>query len=176
MTDTTRKPRQRVTHTLDTLLTQTQEVGDCLEWTGSCMNRGHPVVHHDGKPWMVRRLVLTLTGHQLKPRHVVGVACGNPRCINPDHLVQLSHRQRMKAMRMASAATHTYARSAKVAATKRAGPQAKLTDAQVQAIRHGHQPQRETAALYGVSPHLVASIRSGRRRRDFSNPFAGLMT
>lgn len=168
-------PRQRKVHTLDTLLACTQEVGDCLEWTGNCMNKGHPVVNHDGKQWMVRRLVLTLTGKHIKSRYVVGTTCGNRRCINPAHLVQLSPQRRMVVMARASAATHSQARSCKVAKTKRAGPQAKLTDDQVRAIRAGTESQRATAALYGVSQHLIASIRLGRRRRDFSNPFAGLI-
>jgi len=161
-------------YTLPTLLARTEEVGDCLEWQGGYTTNGHPQTKHDGKPWMVRRLVLALSGVSIKPGYIVATTCGNLRCINRDHLVQRSERQHM--LRMGALGKQSdHLRSAKIANTKRASAQAKLTEAQVREIRASTGTLRELAERYGVNKSRICGIRLGRMWKDFSNPFAGLI-
>lgn len=175
MTTPTRKPRPLLVYTLDTLLAKTEEVGDCLEWTGGYTGNGHPCTKHNGKAWMVRRLVLRLKGIEIKPAHVVVPAkCDNLRCINPEHQVQRSERQHMKVMGLAGGQSD-HLRSAKIAATKRARGQARLTEDQVREIRASTGTLRELSAIYGVNKSRICGIRLGRMWKDFSNPFAGLI-
>lgn len=174
MTTPTRKPRPLLVYTLDTLLARADDVGECLEWNGGYTCNGHPTTKHNGKPWLVRRLVLALQGIEIKTNHVVVTTCSNKRCINPAHLVQHSLRQHMKAMGLAGKQSDRI-RSAKIAATKRANGQAKLTEAQVREIRASTGTLRELAAIYGVNKSRICGIRLGRMWKDFSSPFAGLM-
>lgn len=174
MTTPTRKPyppRAKVEHTIDTLHGLCHEVGDCWEWTRSCVN-GHPTTRHGGKQWLVRRLVAQLTGDTLRKNYVVVTTCENPLCIHPEHLVQHTLRKHMT--RMGELGRQGgLARAAKIAATKRA-KYAKLTEAQVRDIRASTAPLRELATQYGLSHGRLGGIRSGRFWRDFSSPFAGL--
>lgn len=169
-----RNPRPKRIYTLETLLARTDEVGDCLEWASSYTNNGHPTTRQDGVQWLVRRLVLTLQGIDIKPGHVVVTTCKNLRCINPEHLVQRTERQHMLAMGEAGKLSD-HRRSAKIAATKRAGHQAKLTESQVREIRASTDTLRELSATYGISVSRACGIRLGRMWRDFSSPFAGLI-
>ena len=171
---TTRKPRQLLVYTLETLLARADEVGECLEWNGGYTPNGHPCTKHEGKPWLVRRLVLVLSGTGLKPGHVVATHCNNLRCIHPGHLLQRSQQQHLVLMGKAGR-QNEHARSAKIAATKRASGQAKLTEAQVREIRASTGTLRDLAARYGVNKSRINGIRLGRMWKDFSNPFAGLM-
>lgn len=167
-------PRAFVVHTIETLLARCEEVGDCLEWQGGYAGNGHPVVRHNKQNVLARRLAYTLAGHVIKPGHILAMKCNNPRCIDPAHVMQRTEKQHMAHMgRQGRQSDHL--RSAKIAATKRASGQAKLTEQQVREIRASQKTNRQLAAEYGINPSRINGIRLGRMWKDFSNPFAGLI-
>lgn len=167
-------PRKFITHTLATLLARCEEVGDCMEWQGGYTGNGHPSVRHNKQNVLARRLAYTLAGNVIKAKHVLANTCNNPRCIDPEHVVQRTEKQHMIHMgKQGRQSDHL--RSAKIAATKRASSQAKLTEEQVREIRASSKTQRQLAAEYGINPTRINGIRQGRMWKDFSNPFAGLM-
>lgn len=167
-------PRAFVVHTIETLLARCEEVGDCLEWQGGYTGNGHPAVRHNKQNVLARRLAYTLAGHVIKPGHILAMKCNNPRCIDPAHVMQRTEKQHMAHMgRQGRQSDHL--RSAKIAATKRASGQAKLTEQQVREIRASQKTNRQLAAEYGINPSRINGIRLGRMWKDFSNPFAGLI-
>ena len=167
-------PRAFTVHTLETLMARCEEVGDCMEWQGSYTGNGHPAVRHNKQNVLARRLAYTLARNVIKPGYVLAMKCSNPRCIDPAHVVQRTEKQHMAHMgKQGRQSDHL--RSAKIAATKRASGQAKLTEQQVREIRASQKTNRQLAAEYGINPSRINGIRLGRMWKDFSNPFAGLM-
>lgn len=164
-----------VIHTIATLRARTVEVGDCWEWLGYYNTGGrHPQVRHEGRQCMVRRLVLQLGGIELRPDRHVMTTCGNHRCVNPSHLRQATAKEVAK-IAGAQGLMSGPARSAKIAATKRA-QMAVLTIEQVREIRQRTTTHAAAAAQYGIHPSKIAEIRQHKRWKDYQtpNPFAGL--
>jgi len=101
---------------------------------------------------------------------VVSPTCGNPMCVNPEHLQARTIAQ----ARAAAAERGAYlnrARMRKSALTKRA--RSRITDETIAAIKAAKNSP-EAARLTGVSVSYAWSIRVGRARQDYSNPFIGL--
>ena len=69
----------------------------CLEWQGR-MKDGYPIVNVGGRWLAVHRLALEASmGGPLgsQPAHHI---CANPRCVNPDHLQPVTHRDNIAEM------------------------------------------------------------------------------
>ena len=163
----------KVVHTIETLRARCTECGDCWEW-GMAFANGHPCARHDGKMMLVRRLMVQLSGRRITSRQRAMPTCENPKCVNPNHIIVETHRQVMKRVGEAGKLGDT-ARLAKIAATKRAGPQSKLTHEQVQAIRSSDATCKADAERYGVDPSTISAIRRHVRRKEFTNnPWIGL--
>ena len=64
--------------------------------------------------------------------------------------------------------------TARIAAAKRASPQAKITQADAAAIRASTEVLRILAERYGICIGTVSKIRRGICRKDFTSPWAGL--
>lgn len=154
------------------LLENTREDGDCMIWLGACCN-GHPAHGSKGKIVMVRRTLWEQVHGPIERGRIIRCACETPKCVNPDHLTKTT-RQRLAKQLGALGLMSGPVRSAKIAAVKRAGPQAKLTDADVKRIRYGSETGAALARELGVSPGTVSGIRRGQQRREFSSPWAGL--
>ena len=58
----------------------------CLIWKGK-MAKGTPSIYYRGGSYSVRRLVWLLSGQSLKPYQSLSPGCGNPKCVNPAHLI-----------------------------------------------------------------------------------------
>jgi len=161
-------------HTMDTLRERCRDDGECWEWRGAMVPAGigHPSVMHEGKSWLVRRLVLVLHGHELTTRVKVVPVCGNARCINPDHLARHTHRHVMR-QAAAQGKQSSRARSAAIARSWRER-RAKLTWEDVRAIRASDATGVRLAAQHGVSEATISAIRLHRIWRDHAGPFAGL--
>lgn len=63
---------------------------------------------------------------------------------------------------------------ARIAAAKRASPQAKITQDDALAIRASTEILRIVAERYKISIGTASKIRRGLMRRDFDSPWAGL--
>lgn len=163
-----------IKHTIETIRAKCDEVGDCWEWAGGYGNTNHPYVRHDGGNVLVRRLVAQLAGKTLTAKTRAVASCNNPRCVNPAHVAVQTHQQVM-ARQGAIGNLSDPLRIAKIAATKRASSQAKLTWEQVTAIRASDATHLEEAKKHGVHPSKIASIRQYRCWKEFSdNPWLGL--
>jgi len=138
---------------LDRFLAKRKTGPGCWGWTGCVAGNGY------GKLKVCRRYV---SAHRLAWffRHdewpaeglVVRHKCDNPGCVRPDHLEIGTHADNV-ADKVAKG------RQARGTRTNNA----KLTEAQVLAIRGDPRPQRAIAAEYGVGQSLVSRIRASKR-------------
>lgn len=145
-----------------------REDGDCLRWLGSCCN-GHPAVRIDGKTVLVRRVLM-----QPGPGKIARCTCGTDDCINPEHLTVTTYRAVAKQLGALGVMSGPV-RSARIAAVKRAGKQARITQETARAIRDSDETGRVLAARYGIAEATVSKIRLGQVRREFAgNPWRGL--
>lgn len=169
-----RKQRIKGVHslqTLETLMANTEEVGDCLEWKGYACN-GTPAVSHGGKIVMVRRLILELEGSPLTPNFFAVTKCRNSLCVCREHIVREHKNDR--ASRVAALASTGVMRNIRVSETRRR-LHAKLTIEKAREIRSSNETYAILAQRFGVSTSLVGQIKRGNQWKEHGSPFAGLM-
>lgn len=70
--------------------------GDCQFWRGSCNLSGHGTVMIAGKRIYVHRLAYQIHHGDIPASHHIHHTCGNPRCVNVDHLECKSMREHNK--------------------------------------------------------------------------------
>lgn len=63
----------------------------CIEWTGGGTKDGYGQTYHNGKHYLVHRLVLILSGVDIPENYLVLHTCDNPPCCNPEHLFIGTH-------------------------------------------------------------------------------------
>jgi len=68
----------------------------CWEWTGGVNHRGYGIVKIGGKSYRVHRLFYELTVGPIGEGYELDHTCRNHRCINPDHLEQVTHTENMR--------------------------------------------------------------------------------
>lgn len=120
------------------------------------------------------RAMFQLSGRRLVPRVPIETTCDEKLCINPAHLRKTTVAR--IAQRKAAAGGWTgVLRCSKIATTKRASPLAKLTIELAREIRLSDETNIVLAERHDVDPSLIQGIKAGKRWRDYSNPFAGLM-
>lgn len=70
----------------------------CVEWRGADDGRqGYGKFKVGGRSVRAIRWIYVALGlGKLTRRHVVGHTCDNPRCVNPNHLEAMTHRQNMR--------------------------------------------------------------------------------
>jgi hypothetical protein len=101
--------------------------------------------------WMERH------GREPKPGHVIRHLCGNCHCVNPDHLVEGTHKENYQDRYRLGEYTGRppYHRGTRVNTNK-------LTEAQVREIRQryadGGTSHRKLAAEYGVTHPMIQMI------------------
>lgn len=170
-----RKKRSKTTHTIKTLEAMSKWQDDCLIWNGYSIDGKHPQVFHDGKMWMVRKLVMHLNGRKLPAKAYYKPVCGDPHCIRIEHIKVVDSIRHMVTM----AKSVNQSSPARIAKLQQAAiNRRKLTDEQVQEIITSDQSSRALAAEYGVSKDTILKIKSHRARRVVSasvNLFVGLM-
>lgn len=150
------------------------EDGDCLRWTGFSYN-GHPGGVVCNKKFLVARALWEMERGPIKKGLSLRCTCELKMCINLDHRKLMTTRQ-IALINGARGLMSGPVRSAKIAATKRAGPQAKVSDEDVRAIRESDEPGAVLAKRYGVSPASISKYRLHRTRKEYhANPFLGLM-
>lgn len=147
----------------------------CLRWTGWSVN-GHPGGTIGGRKLLIRRALFEVEhGEPVPAGKVLRCTCETPLCVTMEHCAPTTY-QRIAQACGAQGLMSGPIRSARIAAAKRAGPQARIEHAQALSIRASDEPGVVLAARYGISASLVSKIRSGQVRRDFvGNPWAALM-
>lgn len=150
-----------------------REDGGCLRWRGYSCN-GHPGGTIDGWRFLVRRALYEEQRGPIPKGKVIRCTCETPDCINTEHFKLTTY----KAVALECGALGLMSgqvRSARIAAVKRAGAQAKITQDDARAIRASDEPLAIVARRYGITPSTASRIRRGTVRREFvGNPFAGL--
>lgn len=149
------------------------EEGECWIWQGATVS-GHPIMKPKGRSCTtVRRLVAEAKGTPPEHRQPVVPACGEPLCVNPEHIKLTT----VRAVARAAAKRGAYSnplRHARIAKTRRER-HSKLTWEQVRAVRASEEPARVWAERLGVNKSLIHRIRRGDCWREFgANPWAGM--
>ena len=171
--------RAKMNVTAEYMRLRCRECGDCLEWISTATTRHaqkHPLIKFEGKPQLVRRVMYTLSGRIIQPGRVILADCGNERCVNPEHQVQLYESQ--KCQRAAAAGSYSRpGRRAAIAMARRASGKLKLTIETAREIRASSETEIVLAERYGISRTTVGHIRRGRLWKEYgaANPFAGLL-
>lgn len=152
---------------MDRILGRTREIGGCMEWAGYAVQGKFPQIRVEGKLYPVRRLVWLLTRGATRSDLWITNKCGNPLCVNPDHLVAHT---RSKAM---ADAKRPPSHAAKIANGKRRS--SALTMEIVREIRSSDERNPVLAERFGISAGYVSHIRNTPTIwKDYSSPFAGL--
>lgn len=164
-----------VAHTLETIHARCVEVGDCWEWLGA-MSHGRPTIRSEGRKVVSLRAYIAHDIQGIAPEagKYVTFNCGNPACVNPEHLSSVNRSALMKMTAKRTGYGMRPERRAKLSkkATERYG---KLTPEQVNAIRLMDGTIRGIARETGITFDVVRKIRNGTTYRTQGNPWAGLM-
>lgn len=169
--------KEQIDQTLEMmhLLSRTEEYADCILWTGATNRQGYPIYKpFGGNCTLVRRRMYELTTGPLQTRVPIATTCGEKRCINPKHLKKTTA-SAIGAKAAARGAWSGKARGAKIAEAKRA-KSSKITIEDARVIRMSDESSLVLASRYAVNRSVINGIKAGTRWRDYSNPFAGLMT
>ncbi|MCE2909395.1 MAG: HNH endonuclease [Burkholderiaceae bacterium] len=151
--------------------------GDCLRWTGSMVGKRHPAFTDNTagrKTVLVRRALWERKHGPVPAGHVLRCTCGMERCVLPAHATPKTYQQialECGALGLMSGPV----RSQRIARAKRAGPQAKISDAQVAELRAGADPIPVLAERFGISEAYAYRVQRGEARRDHVTPWQGLM-
>jgi hypothetical protein len=72
------------------------DTGFCWEWTGSLMTDGYGQKCHGGRYVAAHRLVYEALVGPVPEGLELDHLCGNPSCVNPDHLEPVTHQENMR--------------------------------------------------------------------------------
>lgn len=144
------------------------EEGDCWLWQGA-MDKGTPRAKVNRKMVYVRRLVLELSGKEIKTNLRATTTCGDERCVNPDHVVAKTPSSINARTAMSTGFARKASRRAKISASRRKS--SKVTPEMVAEIRGSEGPGSAIAERLGLSKSTVNSIRAHRSWIDYTNPF-----
>lgn len=141
----------------------------CWIWIGAVnQSSGLPVMNDDGTMRPVRLVVWeAVNGKKMKPGNRSFSLCGCKLCVHPDHVdskpwgAQVKGRKRDMDVRI------------KIAHGQRA--RQKLSEDDVRDIRASVESGPVLSARYGVTKETINNIKRGDTRKDYSNPFIGLM-
>jgi hypothetical protein len=81
-----RRAGQLRRHTPESLLALGRRDGDCIVWTRGVTDCGYGRVEHEGRSFIVSRLIYELLHGPVPAILHVCHRCDNPPCFNPDHL------------------------------------------------------------------------------------------
>lgn len=135
--------------TVDDFLKYTTDYGDCKVWTRCFNTDGYPRAYYKGNVnGKVHRIVWELYNKRSAKGYLIRHLCGNPKCINPEHLAIGTPKDNT----FDSIVHGTLAR-------------AKLTVDDVKAIKvliSKNVATKEIAALFNVSSRTINSIQNNQ--------------
>lgn len=158
----------------DRFWSRVQKTDGCWLWTGSTQQAGYGTVNVGGGKFDRAHRVAWRLSRGADADKFVCHRCDNPRCVRPDHLFLGTHEENMADMR-AKGRSRTGSKN----------PLAKLTDADVFAIRCSHAmgiPRASIANRHGIGRGTVTKIVARRawrhvgaiwRRVVVEHPLAG---
>lgn len=155
--------------TLEWLQERVFERDGCWIWKGATSADGtNPKCKVNGKSAYVRRVVYQLVrGKPIPSGFVGGVSCDCHLCVHPEHVIAKRPGKDLKGRKQPASVV------IKIANTRRAN--SNIPHEVIQKILEGNESIREATKKYGVSHSYIGALRRGEWRKDFSNPFAGLM-
>lgn len=124
----------------------------CWPWSGLVDKDGYGVFFHAKKQYRAAAFALGLDGRPVPKGLMACHTCDNPICVRPDHLYPGTAKQNMA--------------DAMARGRLRPGAKAKLTEADVLAIRAASGTHEEIAARFGVVPSNVTLIRQRKTWRN----------
>jgi hypothetical protein len=129
----------------------THPVDGCWVWTRGCIPEGYGCVHIDGSTRLAHRLAWMVAYGPIPAGMQICHHCDNRKCVRPDHLFLGTSADNLADMRRKG----RHSRGEKVNT-------AKLTEAQVLAIRADTRHREVIAAEYGICRTHVNAIKRGR--------------
>lgn len=161
--------------------------GDCWLWRGYTTSNGIPYGYMGGQRLPVRRIVWLL---QLKPAQrladllrdgvppagpvLYSTHCGEPMCVNPDH-VRVTTRQQALARTRRTGAINNTKRRQSIAAAWRRRPDIKLTPELARAIRSSDKSALQLSRELGLNHETVSKVRRGELWAEIvASPWAGM--
>jgi hypothetical protein len=137
---------------IDSTLKRIDRNGDngCWNWTGVLRKSGYGEMSISGKTRLAHRIVYSIFKGHLTPGKILRHLCDNPRCCNPDHLLEGDHYDNVHDM------------------MERGGGRYKgryLTAEKVREILadYGHETVGVIAKRYGIGETTVRGIVQGKR-------------
>jgi hypothetical protein len=130
--------------------------GDCLTWAGPFQSSGEPRIMWHRQEHLARRLLVALSGRELRPKDRVFDTCGNRKCMTLAHLRIGTHAQALKQRAKEGAYPSGARRSLAVAVGRAKNARMGIHAAPaVLRMRAEGRTYKEIAALYGVHPSAV---------------------
>ena len=138
---------------IDFFVDRSSGPGTCWPWTGRINRWGYGRLMVSMREYLVHRVAWEMARGTIPDGLFVCHRCDNPRCCNPEHLF------------LGTAADNNADMVAKRRNRRGQNHQnAKLTDAQVLAIRADCRSSRAIAAEYGVSDTTICLVKKGVRQ------------
>lgn len=129
----------------------------CWIWQGARSKAGYGQIWDGARVVYAHRMSCEMASGPVPSGMEVCHHCDNPACVRPDHLFVGTHAENFAdASRKGRVST----------AAGEGNPRAKLTNAQVEAIRHDPRTNRAIGRDYGVSNRHVSAIKRGEVRRE----------
>ena len=126
----------------------------CWEWTGARDTKGYGLICVDGRANLkAHRVAYELAVGDIPAGMLVLHRCDNPRCVNPFHLFLGTTKDNAEDMVMKGRNSPLRGSSS---------PTARLTEAEVIAIRADSRTQDQIARAYGIAQTTVSAIKTKR--------------
>ena len=161
--------------TVERIYERADLVGKCRIWTGFLQNRvPHIYDPFKGRMVPVRVALAELIGKKGKPGGFWIARCGNPQCVEAEHMRSLTRSEFSRHMSRTLQNAHPMKHAIRIA--KSAKSRRKLTDEQIRYILTSPEPRDKVAAVVGCHPSLVSRYRRGESGHTLaSNPWAQLL-
>lgn len=160
-------------YTLEAIKERCTEEGECWIWQGY-IRGGIPYACHMGKMTPLRKHICSMLKNTAGKMYFVA-SCGNPSCVNPEHILALTERQHLT---RAAGKSNTVGKQLALAESAKRRNKTKITDEQVAQIYFDPRSSRLIALDYNVDKSFVCGVKRHTKRAAVTrklNPFLGLM-